>query len=80
MRIVFVVEAYYPLVGGGAFAVQNIAKVLMKMGHHISIVADRYSNRLPRREVIDQATVYRVWFIMPTTEILLTLKSIWRFI
>ncbi|GJL54891.1 MAG: 1,2-diacylglycerol 3-glucosyltransferase [Nitrospirales bacterium] len=59
MRILTLSYEFPPLGGGGAKVVYGLAKSLVRGGHTIDVVTMGYHG-LPKREIIDGITVYRV--------------------
>jgi D-inositol-3-phosphate glycosyltransferase len=59
MKILFVLENYYPHIGGVEVVFQNLAEGLTKKGHDISIITHRLKGTR-RFETINKVKVYRI--------------------
>jgi glycosyltransferase involved in cell wall biosynthesis len=62
MKILFVLELYYPNIGGVEKLFKNLADELVKGGHEILVVTAKYRKNLPSYEVIDGVHVRRLPF------------------
>lgn len=62
MKIMIVASKYLPAVGGLETAVKNISLEMVRSGHEVKIVTNRYSRKLPRQEIIDGIPVERLFF------------------
>jgi len=58
-RILFVVEYYYPHIGGVEFLFQSIAEYLASEGYTVGVVTARVNNT-PRYEVLNGVTIHRL--------------------
>jgi len=59
VKICFIIEYYYPHVGGFEVLFQNLAEGLVKAGHHCTVVTCRLPGTLPR-ETINGVHIHRV--------------------
>lgn len=59
MKICFVIEYYYPHIGGFEVLFQNLAEGLVKAGHECSVVTSRLPGTL-RDEVVNGVKIHRV--------------------
>lgn len=59
MRILYVLENYYPFVGGVETLFQSICEGMVKKGHTVSVVTSR-PNNTKKKEIINGVAVYRV--------------------
>jgi glycosyltransferase involved in cell wall biosynthesis len=59
MHILLINSEYPPIGGGAGNASANIARELAALGLHVSLVTAHFGN-LPREEVIDNVTIYRI--------------------
>ncbi len=60
MRILFIVEHYYPYIGGAEELWRNLAEHLVKESHHVSVLTTRYDKTLPEKEIIHGVNIYRL--------------------
>ncbi len=83
MRILLVASRYLPHRGGVETVVSHLARELVRVGHEVLVVAQRYPRRLPAHEVIDGVQTRRLMFLYPQLSLLrqkrlgLTAASIW---
>jgi len=66
MRIIFMNEDWFPIVGGIVLTVNNVAQDLKDRGHHVSVIAEQMYSVSPKEEVTNGIVVRRVWYHMPT--------------
>ena len=50
MRILFIVENFYPRIGGVETLFLNLVEYLDQLGHHVTILTNQYDSFLPRTE------------------------------
>lgn len=62
MRILFVLENYYPNIGGVETLFKSLAEQLAEQGHEVGIVTTQLSKHDPREEVIGNITIRRYPF------------------
>ena len=60
MRILFVVEHFYPYVGGAEVLFLNLAVKLTEQGFNVSVVTTLHDHALPKREKFKGIDIYRV--------------------
>jgi glycosyltransferase involved in cell wall biosynthesis len=60
VNILFVVEHYYPYIGGVEKLFKNLADKLVSRGHRVRVITTRFNPSLSRFEIIDGVEVYRV--------------------
>jgi glycosyltransferase involved in cell wall biosynthesis len=60
MRILTALTYYTPHVSGLTVYARRIVKAMVERGHTVTVLTSHYDHNLPRREVIDGATVIRV--------------------
>ncbi|NNF02194.1 MAG: glycosyltransferase family 4 protein [Bacteroidia bacterium] len=60
MKILFVVEHYYPYIGGAEELWKSLTTALVKEGHEVTVATTRYDKKLPISETIDGVKVVRV--------------------
>lgn len=60
MRILYVYEYYFPHIGGGELAIQQIAEGMVQRGHQAMLVTTRLPGSTPL-EMVNGVKVIRVW-------------------
>jgi len=60
MKILFILENYYPNIGGVETLFKSLTASLVKQGHKVTILTNRFNKKLLEEETIDGATVIRV--------------------
>lgn len=65
MRILLVPNSYDPIVGGVQTVTHSLAKNLLKSGHEVQVVTNRYPRSLPDREILNGIIVRRLLFLSP---------------
>ncbi len=60
MKILFILEHYYPYVGGAEQLFKSVAEGLVAKGHEVRILTTLYDKNLPQRESINQVEVHRI--------------------
>src|SRR6266516_5464746 len=60
MRILLVPSSYAPKVGGLETVAANLGAELVRRGHTVSIVTNRYPRALPAYELVDGIPVHRI--------------------
>lgn len=65
MRILLVSSTYRPILGGVQTVTHNLAQNLLKSGHEVQVVTNRYPRSLPAREIMDGISVRRFLFLSP---------------
>src|SRR6185437_16481202 len=60
MKILFLSRLFYPHIGGVEKHVMEISKLLVKQGHTVTIITERYDKKLAEKEIINSITIYRV--------------------
>lgn len=60
MKILTALTYYTPHVSGLTVYARRIVKAMVERGHTVTVLTSHYDHNLPRREVIDGATVIRV--------------------
>ncbi|MBT8189525.1 MAG: glycosyltransferase family 4 protein, partial [Bacteroidia bacterium] len=59
MKILFILENYYPNIGGVETLFKNLSESLVKNGYEVTVLTNRFSNDLPLREDINGVKVIR---------------------
>ncbi|MCB0804399.1 MAG: glycosyltransferase family 4 protein [Bacteroidales bacterium] len=59
MKILFVLEYYYPNIGGVETLFKTLAESLVQKGHEVSVITMRFKNDLPVREKINGVEIIR---------------------
>ena len=62
MRILFVLENHYPNIGGVETLFKSLTESLVKEGHEITILTNKFAKHLERRVVLNGVTIIRVPF------------------
>jgi glycosyltransferase involved in cell wall biosynthesis len=70
MRILFVSSSYSPVLGGLQTTTHDLAQHLLKNGHQIEVIANRYPRSLPAAETMAGVAVTRWHFIDPRLQYL----------
>jgi glycosyltransferase involved in cell wall biosynthesis len=65
MRILLFPSTYHPILGGVQTVTHNLAQNLLKSGHQVQVVTNRYPRSLPAREIMDGISVRRLLFLTP---------------
>ncbi len=60
MRVLFLLEHFYPYIGGAEELFINLASGLVKRGHKVVVVTTKYDSSLPKHEFIDGVEIRRV--------------------
>lgn len=60
MRILFILELYYPNIGGIEKLFKSLAEELADDGHDVSVITSRFRKDLPKREVINGVKIRRL--------------------
>ncbi|MCB0704770.1 MAG: glycosyltransferase family 4 protein [Saprospiraceae bacterium] len=60
MRILFVLEHYYPYIGGAEKLFRDLAEGLAATGREVHVITTRFDKKLPAREIINGVKVRRI--------------------
>lgn len=60
MKILFILEYYYPNIGGVEKLFKDLAESLANQGHDILIITTRFDKQLPEEETINQVKIKRL--------------------
>ena len=60
MKILFIVEHYFPYIGGAEILWKNLAESLVKNGNEVTVVTTRFNKDLKNKEVINGVEVVRL--------------------
>jgi glycosyltransferase involved in cell wall biosynthesis len=60
MRILYVLEHYFPYVGGAETLFTSLAEAMAHQGHDVKVVTTRHDPNLPENEVINGVTIRRL--------------------
>jgi glycosyltransferase involved in cell wall biosynthesis len=63
LRILMISPAFRPLVGGYERAAERLSSALCRVGYRVTVITERRDKTWPRKEVVDQVTVVRVWCV-----------------
>ncbi|MDZ7740347.1 MAG: glycosyltransferase family 4 protein [Bacteroidota bacterium] len=62
MRILFILEYYYPHIGGVEKLFKMLCEELVADGHEVTVLTNRYKRTLPGREVVNGVRIRRLGF------------------
>src|SRR5690349_20643866 len=65
MRILLIPNTYAPVLGGLQTVTHNLAKHLLKSGHQVQVVTNRYPRTLPAQETLDGIPIHRLLLLAP---------------
>jgi len=65
MRILLISSSYPPVLGGLQTVAHTLAQLLIRRGHDVVVVTNRYPRSLPAKEVLDGVPVRRLLFLYP---------------
>lgn len=60
MNVLFVLEHYYPYIGGSEKLFKQVAEALANQGHEVNIVTTKFKADLPKNELINGVHVHRI--------------------
>ncbi|MEZ5030599.1 MAG: glycosyltransferase family 4 protein [Saprospiraceae bacterium] len=60
MRILFVVEHFYPYIGGAEHLFWVLSRALVEEGHEVRVITTRFRSDLPREESIEGVQIRRI--------------------
>ena len=60
MNILFVVNHFYPYIGGAEKLFFELAVRLVEKGNQVSVVTTQHDNQLPRSEKVKGISVFRI--------------------
>lgn len=63
MKVLFVLENYYPHIGGVETLFRSLVKALVQKGHEVTVLTNRFDRNLAPEELVDGARIRRVNFI-----------------
>lgn len=78
MRILFVVEHFYPYIGGVENLFYALGKSLVEEGHQVGVVTTRHDSQLPQRDTIAGMEVHRVNAPNRFFFTLMAVPTVWR--
>jgi glycosyltransferase involved in cell wall biosynthesis len=59
-RLIHLVRNYYPRSGGNQNQCRLLTEMLANMAYEVSILTERYTTEIPKREIVNKVTVYRL--------------------
>ncbi|MDD5584315.1 MAG: glycosyltransferase, partial [Candidatus Omnitrophica bacterium] len=65
MRILIITSSYLPVLGGLQNVTHILARSLIKQGHVVEVVTNRYPRSLAHHEIIEGVPVSRFLFLTP---------------
>ena len=60
MKILFILEHYYPYTGGSESLFKYLAEGLSKKGNKVTVITSRFNKKIKREEVINGVTIRRI--------------------
>lgn len=63
LRVLIVLEYYYPNIGGVETLFKSLVEALVKRGVKVTILTNKFRKGLPFKETVDGVTIYRVPFV-----------------
>ena len=60
MRILYILELYYPNIGGNERLFRSLAESLAVQGHEVTVLTTRFRNDLPKHEVVNGVNIKRL--------------------
>lgn len=63
LRILMIAPQFRPIVGGYERAAERLSAELVRLGHEVTVIAERRERSWPNREQQDSVTVQRLWCI-----------------
>jgi len=60
MNILFILEHYYPYIGGVERMFCNLAEKLAEEGHQVRVITTRFKKELPKKEIINGVEIIRI--------------------
>ena len=60
MKILFVLEHFYPYIGGAEKLFYVLTRELAKKGHKITVITTRFDKKLPQEEIINDVRIIRI--------------------
>lgn len=79
MRILFVLEYYYPHIGGVEKLFKLLCEQLVVNGHEVTVLTNRYKIDLPKREIIKGVEVRRLGFYNRYLFTFFSLPIVWSY-
>lgn len=82
LRVLMVVEGFYPSTGGAELQAGLLSRSLLAAGHHVRILTPRLDSSRPVNETIDGVAVERIAYprVRIVGAVLLALKFAWRLV
>ena len=63
LRILMISPAFRPILGGYERAAERLSSALCRAGDRVTVITERRDNKWPRKEVVDQLKVVRLWCV-----------------
>ncbi|MBE9492503.1 MAG: glycosyltransferase family 4 protein, partial [Bacteroidetes bacterium] len=60
MKVLFVLELYYPNIGGIEKLFKSLAESLVKKGHEVTVVTTRFNKQLQKQELLNGVKIHRL--------------------
>src|SRR5690349_24171136 len=68
MRVLLISNTYAPVLGGVQTVTHNLAQHLLKSGHQVQVVTNRYPRSLADEDMLDGVAIRRLLLISPTID------------
>ena len=65
LNIAFFPSAYHPNLGGVEELTRQLARELVRQGHHVIVLTNRWPRSLPKTEILDEIPIFRPAFRAP---------------
>ena len=69
MNIIIFPSSYLPLLGGVQEVAFRLSQEILKKGHTVKIITQRYPRNLKSKEILENIPIYRILFPSPVPEI-----------
>ena len=63
LHILMISPAFRPIIGGYERAAERLSAALCRAGYRVTVITERRDKKWPRKEVVDQVTVVRLWCV-----------------
>jgi glycosyltransferase involved in cell wall biosynthesis len=63
LRILMISPAFRPMLGGYERAAERLSLALCRAGYRVTVITERRDKKWPRKEVVDQVVVVRLWCV-----------------
>ena len=63
LRILMITPAFRPVLGGYERSAERLSSALCRLGHRVTVITERRDTQWPRKEVVDQVEIVRLWCV-----------------